>query len=109
MRKRSYINSLPLFASAGMAALSATAYAQQPGPASPLGTPEPPVQYSPSGQAASQSGSSQIGGIALKLMDTLVMVFPSVRLDAQHNDNIYSAPNNQTGDQILVADCGKSL
>ena len=89
MRKRSHIHSLPLFASAGMAALTATAFAQQPGPASAAGTTEPPVQYSPS-------------GMALKLMDTIVMVYPSVKLDVQHNDNIYSTPNNQAGDQILV-------
>ena len=102
MRKRSYIHSLPLFASAGMALLSSAALAQQPGPASPAAGAEQPVRYSPSGQAASQSGPSPAGGIPLKLMDTLITAYPSVRLDVQHNDNIYTTPNNQASDQILV-------
>jgi len=34
-------------------------------------------------------------------MDAIINVHPSVRLDAQYNDNIYSTPN-KTGDRILV-------
>jgi hypothetical protein len=102
MRKRRYMNPLPLFASAGMAALASMAFAQQPGPASPSGAPEQTAPYSPSGQAASQSRAAQGGGIALTLMDTLITVYPSVRLDMQHNDNIYTRPNDKTGDRILV-------
>jgi len=102
MRKRRHMTSLPLLASAGMAALTATAYAQQPGPPSSAGMPEPAIQYSPSGQAASQSVASQTGGITLRLMDTIVTVYPSLKLDIQNNDNIYSTPRNTTSDQILV-------
>lgn len=32
----------------------------------------------------------------------LITVHPSMRVDMQHNDNIYSTPNNRSGDQILV-------
>ena len=35
-------------------------------------------------------------------MDMLITVHPSVKLEVQHNDNIYSTPNNPTADQILV-------
>ena len=102
MRKLGHMNSSPLIAVVSTLALTSTAFAQQPEPAPPSSVVKQTIQYSPSSQAASQSGSPQAGRLTLKLMDTLVMVHPSVRLDLQHNDNIYSTPNNKTGDQILV-------
>jgi len=102
MRKRRTIYPLPLFALTGMAALTSAASAQQTGQASPAGTAEQTVPYSASGQAASQSGAAQVGGMTLRLMDMLVTVYPSAQLNVQHNDNIFSTPNNKTSDQILV-------
>ena len=103
MRKRGHIKPAPLLALAGMAALSLPAFAQQPGPALPAGSAEQAIPYSPTGAAASQSGgASPAGGITLKLMDMLITAYPSVRLELQHNDNIYSTASNKTGDLILV-------
>jgi len=102
MRERRYMNALPLLALGSMAALTPAAFAQQPRPAVSSGAAGSTQQYTPSGQAASQSGEAQGGGMVLKLMDLDISVRPSVKLDVQHNDNIYSTPNNKTGDQILV-------
>ena len=103
MRKGGHKNPAPLFALAGMAALNSAAFAQQPGPVSPTGSADQVRQISPTGGAASQSsGALQSGGIPLKLMDTLIMAYPSIRVDVLHNDNIYTTPNNRTGDRILI-------
>lgn len=125
MHKRGHMNPAPLFALAGMAVLSAAAWAQQPPPGgsgwsiqpqipdapaaatsaqdgASAGSIEPPVPYSPFAAAAAQADSSQTGGITLKLMGALITVHPSVKLDLQHNDNIYLAPANPTSDRILV-------
>ncbi len=83
---------------ASTVALASAALAQQPGQALPAEL----TQYTATGAAASQSGAPQPGAITLRLMDVLVTVHPSVRVDVQHNDNIYSTPNNKTGDRILV-------
>ena len=87
---------------AGSVALTSAAFAQQPGQEPPARTAEETRQYTPTGTAASQSGASPTGGIALKLMDVLITAYPSVRLEVQHNDNLYSTPNNNTADRILV-------
>ena len=92
----------PLFALTGMVMLTSAAFARQPGQDSPARMAEEPRQYTATGAAASQSGASPAGGIALKLMDVLVTVYPSVRLEVQHNDNVFSTPNNKTSDRILV-------
>ena len=107
MRNPGHISSSLLLALAGMVVLTSTAYAQQPDQDLSAGTAEAPRQRSPTDAAASQSGASQRGasqrgGIALKLMNVLITAYPSVRVDMQHSDNIYSAPNDKTADQILV-------
>ena len=102
MRKRGNMNPAPLFALTGMAALTSAAFAQQPGQILPAGPADQVRQYSSTGAAASQSGEALSGGITLKLMGVLITAHPSMRVDMQYNDNIYSTPNNKTGDRILV-------
>ena len=102
MRKREYMNPALLFALTGMALLSSATFAQQPGQVLPAGSADQVRPGSPTPAAASQSGRSPAGAITLKLMDVLITAYPSVTADMQHNDNIYSTPNNKTGDRILV-------
>lgn len=90
MRKRGYMNPVPLIALAGMAVLCPAAFAQQPGPALP---PGPADQAKP---------ASPGGGISLKIADVPITFHPSVSVEVQHSDNIYSTANNKTGDTILV-------
>jgi len=83
----------------GAALLAAGAHAQQPGQTSSGGAAEAPGQYSPTGSASAQaSGSAQRGGIPLGP----ITAYPSVQMSLQHNDNIYSTPNNKTSDRIKV-------
>ena len=96
------MNPSPLSALTGMAVLTSAAFAQQPGADAPARTAEEPRPYAAAGAAASQSGTSPAGAMTLKLMDVLIVAYPSVKLDVQHNDNIYSTPNNKTGDRVLV-------
>jgi len=96
------MNPPPLFALTGMAVLTSAAFAQQPGADAPARTAEEPKPYAATGAAASQRGTSPAGAMTLKLMDVLITAYPSVKLEVQHNDNIYSTPNNKTGDRILV-------
>ncbi len=102
MRKRGHMNPAPLFALAGLALLSAAAFAQQPRLGGSNGQSAPPIPDSPSAAAATQEGSQQSGAMTLKLMGMLVSVHPSVKIDVRHDDNIYYASNNRTADQILV-------
>ena len=102
MRKRGHRISAPLLALAGMAVVSSAAYAQQPRPPLPAGSAVQQTPSSPTGAAAAPGGSSQAGGITLKLMGELITIHPSVNLDLRRDDNIYLAPNKQTSDQILV-------
>jgi len=84
---------------ASAALLVSGALAQQPGQSSSGGAAEVPGQYSPTGSAPAQaSGSSQRGGIPLGP----ITAYPSVQMSLQHNDNLYSRPNNKTGDRIDV-------
>lgn len=102
MHRLGHMNPTPLFALTGMAVLTSAAFAQQPGADAPARTADEPKPYAATGAAASQSGTSPAGAMTLKLMDVLITAYPSVKLEMQHNDNIYSTPNNKTGDRILV-------
>ncbi|TAK71646.1 MAG: hypothetical protein EPO19_04200 [Betaproteobacteria bacterium] len=102
MRKREYISPALLFALTGMALLSPASFAQQPGQVLPAGSADQARPNPSTGTAASQSGAAPAGAITLKLMDVLITAYPSVTAEMQHNDNIYSTPNNKTGDRILV-------
>lgn len=102
MRKRGYMNPAPLMALAGMAALASAAWAQQPLWGASTVPAEPSAPYSPSATAAAQSGPSQTGAITLKLMDSLITVHPSVKLDMRHDDNVYLSAKNPSADQVLV-------
>ena len=109
MRNRQHINWMPLLALAGMAALAPEALAQQPAPGVSAGSTGPAIPYSPWAAAAAQGGASQVAGITLKLMGTLVTVHPSVNADVRHDDNIFFSPNNRTADRILVLTPALSL
>jgi hypothetical protein len=98
MRKNRHLNPAPLLALTGMALLNSAVWAQQPAQATPADRPK----TSSSAAATVLHSGQSTDGIALQLMDTLVMVHPSVKLDVRHNDNIYSTPNNQVSDRILV-------
>lgn len=102
MRVRKHMNSSLLFALAGVLAPTPAAFAQQWGQAAPEASAGPSRQDSASSSATAQSGSSQKSGIALKLMDVLITALPSVQMELQNNDNLYSTPDNRTSDQILV-------
>lgn len=102
MRKREYMSPALLFALAGMALPSPATFAQQPGQVAPAASADQARPNPSAGTAASQSGASPAGAITLKLMDVLITAYPSVTAEMQHNDNIYSTPNNKTGDRILV-------
>lgn len=102
MRKRKYINPVPLFALAGMAVLCPAAIAQQPGQVAPAGPVDQAKPGSSTPAAGSQSGTPPRSGITLKLMDVPITFHPSVKLEVQHSDNIYSTANNKTGDVILM-------
>jgi hypothetical protein len=84
---------------AGAAALASGAFAQQPSQVSPPGAAEAPGQYSPTGTAPAQARSqSERGGIPLGP----ITAYPSIQVGLQHNDNLYSNPNNKSGDRIEV-------
>ena len=102
MHKRRYPNPAPLFVLTGMALFCAAAWAQQPGQALPVLPSNQAGTYSTAGAGASRDGASQEEGIALQLMDVLVLVHPSVKLDMGRDDNIFRAPNNQASDSMLV-------
>lgn len=100
MRKRGPMKSSQLLALAGVLALAPAAFAQQwgaPGAQARPSTPDSAVR-----SATAQSGASQKSGLSLKLMDVLITALPSVQVDLQSNDNVYSTPDNKTSDQILV-------
>ena len=89
---------------AGAAVLTSGALAQQPGAYSPSAdaAAEAPSQsqYSPTGTApALARDSSQRGGIPLGP----ITAYPSIQAGLQHNDNLYSNPNNKSSDWIRVA------
>ena len=100
---------VPLFALAGMTALSSAALAQQPQLDIPIGPVAAPAPYSPSASAAAQEGVPQSGGLSLKLMGLSVTVRPSIKVETRHDDNIYLSPNNRSADQILVLTPALSL
>jgi polysaccharide biosynthesis protein VpsM len=84
---------------AGAMALSSGAFAQQAGQDPSAATVDAPSQYSPTGTAAAQAGgAAQRGGIPLGP----ITAYPSVQIGLQHNDNLYSSPNNQSSDRITV-------
>ncbi len=93
---------IPMFALAGMTVLSSATMAQQSPRLPSPGPVAAPVPFSPSASAAAQEGASKTGGISLKLMDLLVTVHPSVKVETRYDDNIYLSPNKRTSDQILV-------
>ena len=79
--------------------LTSGAVAQQPGPYPSPATAETPSQYSPTGTAPAQArSSSQRGGIPLGP----ITAYPSIQVGLQHNDNLYSNPNNKSSDRIEV-------
>lgn len=81
------------------AVLASAGFGQQPGQIVPAGASDAPTQYSPTGSAPAQaSASSQRGGIPLGP----ITAYPSIQAGLQHNDNVYSTPNNKTGDRITV-------
>jgi polysaccharide biosynthesis protein VpsM len=102
MRKREYLNPAFLSALAGTALLSSAAVAQQPQLDSGTGAGAQSIPYSASAMAAAQEGGAQSDGMTLKLMDMLVTVVPSIRIEARHDDNIYYASSNPIADRILV-------
>lgn len=102
MRKREYMKSAPLIALTGMALLSSAAFAQAPRQVLPERPVERARPFSSNTGAEPGSGAAPADGIALKLMDVLIMAYPSVKVDLQHNDNIFSTPNNKVSDRILV-------
>jgi hypothetical protein len=103
MHKHRYLHPAPLIALAGMALSGPAALAQQPGrPPPPAPAAQAQTNSSASSAAAPSSRSGQSGGITLQLMGTLVEVHPTVKLEARHDDNIYSTPDKRVSDQILV-------
>ena len=96
------MNSSLLLALAAIMVPASTAFAQQLGQSAPTGPAGQSSPSSPGGSAASQSGASQSGGLSLTLMDALITAYPSVQMELQNNDNLYSTPTNRTSDQIMV-------
>lgn len=104
MRKYPQLNPAALLALASMLLPCPAALAQQSwgGWQAVPGAAANPTQTNSPAAATPGSGRQQEGGIALQLMDVLVLARPSVRLDMQHNDNIFVTPNKKVSDQILV-------
>ena len=102
MRNLRQMNSSLLLAMVGVIVPASTAFAQQWGQDAPAGPAGPSGQSSPASGAASQSGSTKTSGMALKIMDVLITAYPSVQLELQNNDNLYSTPIKRTSDQIVV-------
>ncbi len=102
MRKHRHPSRAPLFALTGMALLCPAVFAQQPAQVAPAAPADQQRPASSAGTGAFQPSPSATGGIQLKLMDVLITAQPSVKAEVQHNDNLYSTPNNRTGDRILV-------
>ena len=102
MRKARQMIQSPLLALAGVLVPAAMAYAQQWGQGAPAATAGQSEQSSPASSAASESGSSRTGGMALKIMDVLITAYPSIQMELQNNDNLYSTPANRVSDQSIV-------
>ena len=86
---------------------ASAAFAQQWGQAAPAGASSQSSPSSPTASAASQSGASQSGaqqpgGLSLKIMDVLIIAHPSMQIEFQNNDNLYSTPGNRVSDQAVV-------
>ncbi|MBE0622360.1 MAG: outer membrane beta-barrel protein [Burkholderiales bacterium] len=87
MRKSEYFKS-SLWIAAGSALLTSAAFAQQMGTYSPTGSTS-----AAQGTASEAPGSIPLGPIN---------AYPSVGLSLKHDDNLFSTPNNTTGDTVRI-------